>query len=134
MSRSRGFTLLEVMLAVAIAAIGIVSLLELFGGSMRLARVSADQTRAVVLASSLMDQALWRAELPERDFSGEDGDYRWTISIKAVDPELASTEDEPLQDISDDYELYEVLVQVQWGNTDPPKTISLKSERVMEKF
>ena len=77
MSRNRGFTLLEVMLAVSIAAIGIVSLLELFGGSMRLARVSSDQTRAVVLASSLMDQALWRAELPERDFSGEDGAYRW---------------------------------------------------------
>ena len=134
MSRSRGFTLLEVMLAVSIAAIGIVSLLELFGGSMRLARVSSDQTRAVVLASSLMDQALWRAELPERDFSGAEGDYRWTITIKAVDPELAATEDEPLQDISDDYELYEVLVQIQWGNSDPPKTISLKSERVMEKF
>ena len=94
MSRSRGFTLLEVMLAVAISAIGIVSLLELFGGSMRLARISTEQTRAVVLASSLMDQALWRAELPERDFSGEEGDYRWTISIKAVDPQLASTEDE----------------------------------------
>jgi general secretion pathway protein I len=133
-NRQRGFTLLEVMLAVAIAAIGIVSLLELFGGSMRLARISAEQTRAVVLASSLMDQALWRAELPERDFTGEEGDYRWSITIKAVDPQLASTEDEPLQDISDDYELYEVSVLVQWGNSDPPKAITLKSERVMEKF
>jgi prepilin-type N-terminal cleavage/methylation domain-containing protein len=133
-TRSRGFTLLEVMIATAIAAIGIVSLLELFGGSMRLARISAEQTRATVLAASLMDQALWRAELPEREFSGEDDGYRWTISIKAVDPELGSTEEEPLEDISDDYELFEVLVLVQWGETDPPKKIMLKSERVMEKF
>jgi prepilin-type N-terminal cleavage/methylation domain-containing protein len=131
---SSAFTLLEVMLAVSIAAIGIVSLLELFGGSMRLARISTEQTRAVVLASSLMDQALWRAELPERDFSGEEGDYRWTISIKAVDPQLASTEDEPLEDISDDYELFEVSVSVEWGDADPPKSLSLKSERLMEKF
>jgi prepilin-type N-terminal cleavage/methylation domain-containing protein len=130
----RGFTLLEVMIAVSIAAIGIVSLLELFGGSMHLARASAEQTRAIVLASSLIDQALWRAELPERDYEGAEGDFQWTISIKAVDPSLGSTEEEPLEDVSDDYELYEVAVQIRWGSGETPKTLSLKSLRLMEKF
>jgi len=122
------------MIAVAIAAVGIVSLLELFGGSMRLARLASEQTRAVVLASSLMDQALWRAELPEKDFAGEEGNFHWTMTIKAVDPELGSTEDEPLKDISDDYELYEVVVLVEWGASDTPKRLALKSVRVGEKF
>jgi prepilin-type N-terminal cleavage/methylation domain-containing protein len=53
MNARRGFTLLEVMIAVSIAAIGIVSLLELFGGSMRLARAASDQTKAIVIASSV---------------------------------------------------------------------------------
>ena len=126
--------MLEVMIAVSIAAIGIVSLLELFGGSMHLARASAEQTRAIVLASSLIDQALWRAELPEREYEGDEGNYHWTISIKAVDPLLGATDDEPLEDISDDYELFEVAVQVQWGEGETPKTIAVRSLRVMEKF
>jgi prepilin-type N-terminal cleavage/methylation domain-containing protein len=131
---AHGFTLLEVMIAVSIAAVGIVALLELFGGSMHLARAATEQTRAIVVASSVMDQALWRAELPERDYEGDEGDYHWTMSIKAVDPTLGSTEDEPLEDVSDDYELYEVVVHVQWGSGETPKTISLRSLRVMEKF
>jgi prepilin-type N-terminal cleavage/methylation domain-containing protein len=134
MRRAHGFTLLEVMIAVSIAAIGIVSLLELFGGSMRLARISAEQTRAVVLASSLMDQALWRAELPERDFEGDEGDFRWHMTIEAVDPQLGATEEEPLEEQSEDYELYEVAVWVEWGGAQTPKSVVLKSLRVMEKF
>jgi general secretion pathway protein I len=132
--RSSGFTLLEVMIAVAIAAIGIVSLLELFGGSMRLARASSEQTHAVVLASGLIDQAMWRAELPERELQGDDGDYHWSMTIKAVDPELGSSEDEQLEDISKEYELYEIAVSVEWGSRQSPKSVSLKTLRMMEKF
>jgi prepilin-type N-terminal cleavage/methylation domain-containing protein len=134
----RGFTLLEVMIAVSISAIGIVSLLELFGGSMRLARLSSEQTEAMAIASSVMDRALWRAELPEREFEDvierESTSYRWTMVIEAVDPTFGSSEEEPLEDISDDYELYEITVQVAWGESDPPKSIVLKSLRVMERF
>jgi len=134
MSTRRGFTLLEVMIAVSIAAIGIVSLLELFGGSMRLARAASDQTRAIVIASALMDDVLWKPELPEGDNAGETGDYHWLMSVKPVDPELGSTEDKPLEDISEDYELYEITIQVSWGQSDTPKQITLRSRRLMERF
>jgi len=130
----RGFTLLEVMIAVSIAAIGIVSLLELFGGSMRLARSASEQTKAIVIASSLMDRVLWKPELPEGDDAGDIDQYHWTMSVRPVDPELGSTEDEPLQDISDSYELYEIRIEISWGNSDSPRTIALRSRRVMERF
>jgi len=133
-SDRRGFTLLEVMIATAIAAIGIVSLLELFGGSMRLARLSSEQSHAMAIASSVMDHVLWRAELPEKEVEDDVGEYHYTIAIEAVDPLFGSTEDEPLEDISDDYELYEISVLVTWGESDPPKSIILKSLRVMERF
>jgi general secretion pathway protein I len=130
----RGFTLLEVMIAVSIAAIGIVSLLELFGGSMRLARAAYDQTNAIVVASSIMDSVLWKPELPEGDTAGDEGQYHWIMSVKPVDPELGSTEDEPLEDISDSYELYEIAIEVSWGQSDTPKQITLRSRRLMERF
>ena len=64
----------------------------------------------------------------------EDGNYRWMMVIEAVDPLFGSSEDEPLEDISDDYELYQITVQVAWGEFDPPKSIVLRSLRVMERF
>jgi type II secretion system protein I len=131
----RGFTLLEVMIAVAISAIGIVSLLELFGGSMRLARAATEQTEAMVIASSVMDKALWRAELPEESYSEEIDGYQWTLTIEAIEPQLGVTEDsEDTEDISDDYELYEIVVEVHWGDPNAPKALTMKSLRLMEKF
>jgi prepilin-type N-terminal cleavage/methylation domain-containing protein len=130
----RGFTLLEVMLAVSISAIGIVALLELFGGSARLARISSEQTEAVVLASSVMDSFLWRAELKEREYADKEGDYQWRASIRAVHPQLGATEDEPLEDISQDYELYEIVVDVDWGSMWAPRNVRLKTLRLMERF
>lgn len=134
MNGRRGFTLLEVMIAVSIAAIGIVSLLELFGGSMRLARASAEQTEAIVIASSVIDSVLWKPELPEGEDAAEIGPYRWTMRVEPVDPELGATGDEHLKEVSDSYELYEITVQVTWGESATPKTITLRSRRVMEKF
>ena len=134
MSDRRGFTLLEVMIAVAISAIGIVALLELFGGSMRLARASTQQTQAMVIASSVMDKALWRAELPEESYSDVIDEYEWTMTIEAVDPQFGVTDDEQLEDISDDYELYEITVEVRWGDAHAPKSLSMRSLRLMEKF
>lgn len=134
MSDRRGFTLLEVMIAVSIAALGIVSLLELFGGSMRLARASAEQTQAMVIAESVMEGVLWKPELPEGADAADAGPYHWAVNVEQVDPELGSTEEEPLKDVSDSYELYEITVQVTWGNSDAPKTITLRSRRLMERF
>ena len=134
MSTRRGFTLLEVMIAVSISALGIVSLLELFGGSMRLARAATEQTKAIVVASSVMDAVLWKPELPEGEDASDIGAYHWTMTVKPVDPELGSTEDEPLADISDSYELYEITVHVTWGEPDTPREITLRSRRVMERF
>ena len=135
MTGRRGFTLLEVMIAVSISAIGIVALLELFGGSMRLARAASEQTEAMVIASSIMDKALWRAELPEESYAEELDDYQWALTIEAIEPQLGVTEDsEEMEDISDDYELYEIIVEVRWGDAQAPKTLTMRSLRLMEKF
>ena len=53
---ARGFTLLEVVIAAAVMAVGVAAALELFTGSLRLAGASTRQTDALVLARSLIDE------------------------------------------------------------------------------
>jgi type IV pilus modification protein PilV len=52
MKRNSGFTLLEVLIALAILAIGIIGAMQLFPASLRQSRVSAERTAAANLANS----------------------------------------------------------------------------------
>jgi hypothetical protein len=56
------------------------------------------------------------------------------MDVRPVDPELGSTADEPLEDISESYELYEITIEVSWGQSDTPRQIRLRSRRLMERF
>ncbi len=133
-----GFTLLEVMIATAISAIGIVSLLELFSGSTRLVGASAEQTEAVIVARSIMDAALWQSDLDASDeASGESGKYRWRIEIYDYQPQLGGTVDQEmeLENESEDYELKEILVSVDWETPGGvARGLRLNSVRLMEQF
>ena len=86
-----GFTLLEVMIAVAILAVGLVTLFQLFSGSLRSAKISGDYTKAVIAAQKKMDEILSCLyledfeSLPRQgEFGGEGEDnflkgYGWQI-------------------------------------------------------
>ena len=50
-----GFTLLEIMIALSILAVGLVAVLELFAGSLRLTGKASHRTQAVIHAQNVMD-------------------------------------------------------------------------------
>jgi len=82
---ARGFTLLEVLVAIAVIATALVSLLGLHGRNIQI--VAADQqiARATLLAQQAMTQALVSAEFPDPtqsrgDFAGDPG-YHWEVEI-----------------------------------------------------
>lgn len=57
-ARARGFTLLEVAVALAILATGVVTCLQIFGRSLRLEERASRQTRVVLYARGLMDSVM----------------------------------------------------------------------------
>jgi hypothetical protein len=126
------------MIATAISAVGIVSLLELFSGSTRLVGASAEQTEAVIVARSIMDAALWQSDLDARDQAdGAYGKYRFQIEIFDLEPQFAGATEpgQELEGLSEDYELKEILVTVSWqtpGGVE--RSIELNSARLMEQF
>lgn len=83
-----GFTLLEVIVAVTILGAGIVALVTLFTGGLRLAGGSRDLSAASVYAAQRIEEALLEPEPSLGVASGEFGEkYRWTTRTTGLAPE-----------------------------------------------
>ncbi len=85
----RGFSLLEVIVAIAIIGIGLVLVMELFSVALRSGRLSKDYTRAVIYAKGKMDEIL--IEPKEGSDTGEfKNGYRWQSEVTPLDKDKDS--------------------------------------------
>jgi general secretion pathway protein I len=115
---SKGFTLVEVLVAFTILALTLVVLLQLFGGGLRAVSASERHLMATMLARSVL--AGLGAETPI--LAGEETDdigdgYRWTMRI-AQSLAIAS-----IKDGSQLHVPYEVQVEISW-NGRPVTTLT----------
>lgn len=125
MQRPRGFTLLEVMLAFALLAVGLGLLAAIQSGGLRQVKQGADVSVASLHAQSLLDSlgVLERLETGIREGEFERGRYRWTLRIElAEDPAAALTGaalPEPVaattEPGADAPQLYRIALDVAWG-------------------
>jgi len=109
--RDRGFTLLEVLVAVAVLATALVSLLSLHGQNVRTIAYDVRLARATLLAQDLMTRTLAADAFPDPtrsngDFAS-DPDYRWELEILRG----------PTRELED--QLREIRVRVFWDERDP---------------
>jgi len=81
-----GFTLLEVMVAVALFGLSVLFLLQLFSAGLGSAKLTDDYTKAVIYARGKMAEALLDRELSEGVSSGttEDG-FKWSVEVNRSD-------------------------------------------------
>lgn len=107
MGRRRGFTLLEVLVALAILSVAVVTMIQLFGQGLRLLKVSGDYQQAVLLADQKAREVDTVREGVE---AGREGDFEWErrATVTAVPEELTVVGLAPVR-------LYRVTVQVRWG-------------------
>lgn len=86
--RARGFTLLEVVAAFSILAIGLGLAMQAATGAMQQSRQAAEHTLAALHARSLLDTLGVGETLQEGSLGGEfDDGYRWSALISAYVPE-----------------------------------------------
>jgi len=110
---SAGFTLLEVAIALAILGIGVVTVLELFSGALRMETAAGTRARAVIYARGLLDQTLTVSEVRAASDSGQfDNGYRWERMIRDA-PEFTDQGDEDLG-VQSEITLFEIEVSVLW--------------------
>jgi general secretion pathway protein I len=111
---SRGFTLLEVMLAFVIFALSFATVLEIMAGSMRSVRRASDDTQVALFAQSIMDLVGTEIPIEEGQFNGTGMDrYQWRLDIYLY---AASDEDIRTQELAEmsGIELYRVDLDIDW--------------------
>ena len=126
MKRSAGFTLLEVIVAIAILGIAIAVVLQLFSANLRAISVSGDYVAAATRAEVKMREILSDDKLSEKSFSEatQEG-YRIDVSITDVIKERT----EKLQ-----VKLLEVDLTIHWIQGTKQKSMSLRTLKVVEKI
>ena len=116
--RSRGFTLLEVMLAFVIFALSFATVLEIMAGTIRSVGRASEDTEVALMAQSLMDLVGTEIPIEEGEYSGTGMDrYQWEMGITLYDTG-GQTGDEGMstQELADlsGIELYRVDLYVDW--------------------
>lgn len=117
-ARHGGFTLLEVMAAIAILALAFVVLLKAMGSSVALTHKAAARTEASAWAQSLLDSAYVMTPPQPGTTAGRfDATYRWRLDVQPWQPHRASTARQTPG--ADPLRLYKLDLAVMWGT--PPR-------------
>ena len=124
--RSRGYTLIEVLVAFMIMSLALTVLLRIFSGGLRNVSVSSDYSQAVLIAESRLATAGIDGMLAPGELSGtEAGRFQWTRLV---------TNYQPTPDYSTNAKgsrAYHVAVTVSWPNGDRERRIELATVKLM---
>jgi general secretion pathway protein I len=127
--KTRGFTLIEVVVAMAILGVALTVIIELFSGGLRLARTSAEYTRAVNYARIKMEEIAVQQTMEEGIQEGEfDHTFRWQVETKKVDVL-------PIEkgiDFMPPTELFQVKVNVLWKSGSRERSTRLETYRTIK--
>lgn len=131
MTRQRGYTLIEVLVAFTVLALALTFLLGTLSGATRQVRWSADAGRAALHARSLLaDVGVGEALQPGRDEGElEDGRYRWQLEVAPyVDPLL------PADAAQDPFaaQLLQLRLELAWGGGGPAQRLVVESLRLVQ--
>lgn len=120
MSRSRGFTLLELLVALTLFAVVGGTLLQFFQSGLRTARLAGAHTHAVFLARSKLTELQAYSHLQPGTLAGvfDDG-YQWQV-ILSTDENTAVDERSRIQPL-------DLRLTVSWGEPGERRSFTLHS-------
>jgi type II secretion system protein I len=123
--RRGGFTLLEVLVAIAILGIAVTVVLQLFSANLRAISVSGDYVSAATKAEAKMREILSDDKLSEKS-SSETTDDGYRIDVSITDALKERTDNLQVR-------LLEIDLTVHWTRGTKEKSLTLKTMKVVNK-
>ncbi|MFT3790127.1 MAG: prepilin-type N-terminal cleavage/methylation domain-containing protein [Rudaea sp.] len=116
--RQGGFTLVELIAAFVIFALGFGILLEVLGDAIHTTRQAQQATQAALYAQSLLDAQGIGEPLREGGSSGDfDDTYHWQLNVVRYQPQIAAGSTmAPALAAPGQAELFQLELVVSWGN------------------
>lgn len=117
--RHGGFTLLEVLVAVAILGLTVVVSIQGFAAGLRLLKVSGDHQHAVLLADQKAREVVRPTAGREE---GSEGPYAWARNVRQLDAPDLVVPGRPTR-----WKVYEITVQVSWAERRQVEVATLRT-------
>ena len=127
--KSRGFTLIEIVVAMAILGIGLVVIIELFAGGLRLGRASEEYTKAAGYARMKLEEIAMTELTGEGIQQGQfDPEYRWQMEARKINllPIEKTTDFKPA------VELYQIRFSVLWRSGMKERSTVFQSYKIVK--
>jgi prepilin-type N-terminal cleavage/methylation domain-containing protein len=125
---SRGFTLLEVVVAMTIIGLGVVTLFEIFSLGMRLGARSSVRTEAIAYGRQVMDELLARRTWQDGTERGKSNrNSRWTLEVQTLPAPSAGPPS------ARDWELKKAQLEVIVTDAGRERTLELNTMRLIKK-
>ncbi|MEW6077239.1 MAG: type II secretion system protein [Thermodesulfobacteriota bacterium] len=121
----KGFTLIEVLVAMSILAVSLVVILQLFSGGLKSSRLSDRYTRGIFYAREKMDEILLAEALSQGVISGEFEDgFKWRSEARRL--EIVDTGDAPVP-----FYAYDIKVEVGWQEGEKEKHFTVSTIKLV---
>ena len=128
-ARQRGYTLIEIIVAFAILALGLTLLLGTLSGATRQVRAAGDAGRAALHAQSLLDEFGNLPQPQHQEGELEQGRYHWRFDVEPwTDP---SPRRSPAPIDPSAARLMHLRLQVAWGDGSPRQRVEITSLRLV---
>jgi len=119
-SKVRGFTLLELLVALTLFAVVGGTLLQFFQSGLRTARLAAERSHAIFLARSKFTELQAYSHLQPGTFSGAFADgYQWQA--------ILSTDENATEVSRDKVQSLDLDLTVSWGESGERRSFTLRS-------
>ena len=122
-----GFTLLEVIVALAIAALMLIGLFRAGSGGLFAADDAARVDEAIERAQSHLAAFARAGAIVPGELEGDDGGgYRWTALVKPIAAQPVT----PTVNAAAPRALYAIQVKISWSAAGRPRSVVLETRRV----
>lgn len=125
-----GFTLIEVVIALAVFAVAVGVCMQIATAGLRQSRVAAEQTQAALLAQSLLDlHGVGERLQPGRSSGRLEGDYSWEIEVTPHEPVMESVS--PLAPGFSAVQLFKLELTIRWPAGRSERSAKFSTLRAM---